>query len=213
MVERIQTKIENRKIKVLLGLLFLAICFNSFLFRDGSSSSQKLANPIEFIKEKVVISLSHEQAKVEGIYFFYNSSEEAQNINMLYPFHKDNDHPYPHSIEVWEVNSDSLEKLPWARGTNDICWQARFLPNETKKIKVEYEQSLKTRSFTYILTSTKKWRKPIKESNFIVKVPTYFKNVLLSYPTNRVEKKDNLIFHFINKKDFMPQKDLIVNWD
>jgi len=212
MLERIKRKIENNKIEIISGLLFLIVCFNSYQFSLGSSPCENLANPIQFVKENVVISLSHEKAKVEGIYFFYNSSEEAQNINMLYPLHKDNDHPYPHSIEVWEVNSDSLTKLPWAKGTNDICWQARFLPKEAKKIKVEYEQRLKTKDFIYILTSTKKWRKPIKEARFVVKVPTYFENVQFSFPANRIEKKDNLISYFIDNKDFVPQKELIIEW-
>lgn len=213
MLERIKSKIKSNKIEIISGLLFLLVCFNSVPFSLGSSSSENLANPIEFIKEKVVILLLHEKARVEGIYFFHNSSEKAQKINILYPFHRDKDHPYPHSIEIWELNSDSLKTLQWARGTNDICWEMRFLAKEIKKIKVQYVQSIKKKSFTYILTSTKKWRKPIKESNFTVKVPTYFKNVQLSYPANRIGKKDDLIFHFINKKDFMPQKDLIVNWD
>jgi len=213
MLKKIYKTIEHSKKQAFATLSLLAICFNLILLGHSFSSSQDLENPKEFIKEKVVISLSQKEAKVEGSYSFYNTSEKAQRINILYPFPRDNNYPYPHSIEVWELNSDSTEKLPWAKGTYDICWEIRFSPKQTKRIKVEYDQRIETKSFKYILTSTEKWEKPLKESNLIVQVPTYFKNVQLSYPVQRIEKKKSLIYYSINKKDFMPQKDLIVNWD
>ncbi len=79
--------------------------------------------------------------------------------------------------------------------------------------EVRYRQNLNQNQARYILTTLRKWNKPIEEAVFIVNVPEDFKDIQLSYPADSVCEVETRRNYFITKRNFGGEKDLIISWE
>jgi len=77
---------------------------------------------------------------------------------------------------------------------------------------VNYIQELKINKFEYILTSTQNWGKPLSSASFNVFIDSDIGLKSISYkPDIREILKGKQVYR-INKEDFFPIKNLIIEW-
>ena len=64
----------------------------------------------------------------------------------------------------------------------------------------------------YILTSTGAWGRPLQSGEYRVRWPATLAGVRVSYPGHD-ETKDGWTTRSFERKDFQPDRDLVVGWD
>jgi hypothetical protein len=88
----------------------------------------------------------------------------------------------------------------------------QFRPGAEDSFFAYYRQPLKTNSATYIVTTTRKWKRPIDLARFRVTVPARLADVKLTYKPDSVKKADSTTSYFFTRKRFYPDKDVTVTW-
>jgi len=144
------------------------------------------------------------KVSISADYYFKNPSNQTKSALIFYPFPIDEYHYYPDSILVLG--------LDYTKNDSGVNFIMRFKPNAGDTLKVFYRQKLKDNQARYILTTTKQWQRPLKQAKFIIDVLENFTNLQLSYKPDSIIRRNNRVLYYIAKKNFMPNKDLIINW-
>jgi hypothetical protein len=159
---------------------------------------------LEFTSERIEMSVRGNVLTIHGIYHFTNPNPEPVRVTMFYPFPIDATHPFPYAIRV--------KPIAYRKVKDGITWTVEAGPNGKPTVDVVYSQRCLDRSAKYILTTTQAWGQALKQAEFIVRVPSSFKEVTLSYsPDSLKEIKGEQVF-YLTRKDFLPEKDLEVRW-
>ncbi len=158
--------------------------------------------PIDFYKEQVNIEISTEQAKVTGEYFFKNQTSEAKKITFYYPFPVDSIQLYPSLI---------LLDFPFTKDTSGLEFVLSIGSKAKERFKITYVQPLKAQCFRYITTTTREWKRPIKEAKFIIIAPGDL-DLKINYRVTKSVMRGGIIEHMIVRKHFYPETDLMITW-
>jgi len=179
----------------LLKTSILALCLAGTAWAGGM---------VEFTSELIEMSVRGNTLTIHGIYHFTNQNPEAVRVVMLYPFPVNATHPFPHAIRV--------KPIAYRKVKDGITWTVEAGPNGKPTVEVVYSQRCLERSAKYILTTTQAWGQALKQAEFIVRVPSSFKEVTLSYSPDSVKGIKGEQVFYLTKKDFLPEKDLEVRW-
>jgi hypothetical protein len=150
------------------------------------------------------MSIDSGRVAVSGTYYFKNLTNQTKTAKIFYPFPIDEYHYYPDLILV--------SGFDYTKTDSGISFIMKFKPLSLESLAVFYEQRLTNTQARYILTTTQRWQNPLVKARFIINVPENFTAIQLAYPPDSSIKKDNRIYYYIMKKNFMPKKDLIVTW-
>lgn len=151
--------------------------------------------------------------EVRGMYHFQCSAKQPLVASLFYPFPLDSNHLYPDSIEIGQHG--------FQRQDSGVSFRMRFRPGAEDSFFAYYRQPLKLNSATYIVTTTRKWKRPIDLARFRVTVPAGFKDVSLTFkpdsvvrcPTGAVgAESDTTVSYFFTRRKFFPDRDVIVTW-
>jgi hypothetical protein len=162
------------------------------------------ASPIHFAREEIAMDVRPSTLEVRGMYHFTCSSKEPLMASVFYPFPLDSTLAYPDSIEI--------RQHAFQRQDSGVAFRMRFRPEAEDSFFAYYRQPLKTNSATYIVTTTRKWKRPIDLARFRVTVPTGFKDVSLSFKPDSIKQSDSTTAYFFTRKRFYPDKDVTVTW-
>lgn len=173
----------------------------------GCKKSKPLPYPVEFFKEKVIINIDSSSVFVEGLYWFRNLSKDSLSLPTFFPFPVDSTHLYPDFIYLFQNRA-----LPFLKSDTGIYFKIMMEPKSEVLFKVYYHQKIKEPSAQYIITTLKKWKKPIQKADFIITLPKDFPSINLSYPPDSIRERNNKKYYFITKKNFMPEKDILIHW-
>ena len=180
-------------------------------------------SPVHFAREEIAMDVRPGTLEVRGMYHFTCSAREPLVASVFYPFPLDSTHLYPESIELRtsnanrqsadsEVRSSALELRTFIRQDSGVAFRMRFRPEAEDSFFAYYRQPLKTNSATYIVTTTRKWKRPIDQAQFRVTVPASFEQVNLTYEPDSVARTDSTVLYFFARKRFYPDKDVTVTW-
>ena len=159
---------------------------------------------VEFTSERIEMNVRGNTLTIHGTYHFTNPNPEPVRVAMFYPFPIDATHPFPHAIRV--------KPIAYRKVKDGITWTVEAGPHAKPTVDVVYSQRCLDRSAKYILTTTQAWGKALKQAEFIVRVPSSFKEVTLSYsPDSLKEIKGEQVF-YLTRKEFLPEKDMEVWW-
>ena len=158
--------------------------------------------PIDFFKEDVTIEILDEKVKVTGVYFFENLTQVGKRIKFYYPFPVDSNHYFPDTISI---------AYPFEKDSGGIYFSLSLRPNSIDSFKITYEQRIEEAFFRYITTTTKVWKRPIKEANFTIIAPETL-SVRANYAFSARTSIDEYLHYFIQIKDFFPEEDLVIEW-
>lgn len=160
------------------------------------------APPIDFFKEDVTIEIVNGRAKVTGVYYFRNLTNIGKRIRFYYPFPVDSNHHFPDVISI---------DFPYTKDSAGIYFSLSMRPNSVGSFKVVYEQRIERPYFKYITTTTKLWKRPIKEARFTVVVPETL-SISANYAFTEPKRIDENLCYCIPVNNFFPVEDLIISW-
>lgn len=160
------------------------------------------APPIDFFKEDVIIEVRGARVRVTGIYFFENLTEIGKRIKFYYPFPVDSSHHFPDTISIG---------YPFERDSAGIYFSLSLRPNSIDSFVITYEQQIEEPFFRYITTTTRAWKRPVKEANFTIITPETLA-INANYVFSKPKKIDGNLHYLIPINNFSPEEDLIIRW-
>jgi len=161
-------------------------------------------SPVHFAREEIAMDVRPGTLELRGMYHFTCSAKQPLVASLFYPFPLDSTHLYPDSIEIRQHG--------FQRQDSGVSFRMQFRPGAEDSFFAYYRQPLKASSATYIVTTTRKWKRPIDLARFRVSVPASFKDVKLTFKADSVTRSDSTLSYFFTRKKFFPNKDVIVTW-
>jgi hypothetical protein len=180
-----------------------------------STEGEPLGRGVDFVYEKIILEIEPRELTVTGLYRFQNRFPFEVTLPMLYPFPVDEYQDFPHQISAKRITAEEEQPLEfaWRRGYNAIRLDLPAGGQSSAEMLVSYTQKLKGKQARYILTTTKAWGKPLKSADYELILQENLKISSISFPFDRAENIAGRRFYFSHKEDFMPEMDLIVEWD
>jgi hypothetical protein len=165
----------------------------------------------QFVREEISIRVHGSYCTLDGRYEFKNTQNDAALWPIFYPLLSTVAIPLADSIRIYDA--DTAEPLPFESGSNGVSFSIPMPPLGSKTIQITYRQRTPKERMEYILTTTKKWGKPLERATFRVIVPDSLRLTHISIPYDSLMKRGHDVEHLIRKKAFMPRSDLVVKWE
>ncbi len=173
-------------------------------------TSRLFSQSIDFFQEEIDINVNDNNCTVTGKYYFKNLSSKGIKKSLYYPFFIDTNSLYPDSITV--IDFAKNENIDFRKSKKGVFFSVFVEPKSVSIIEVFYKQKTLSNKMEYILTTTKVWGKPLEFAKFKIKIPKKYKLKHISYKYDKnLEQKEHNIYK-ITKKDFLPEKNLIIKW-
>jgi hypothetical protein len=182
--------------------LFLIILFLLSLKVSGQE--------IEFFREDLTFQLDTSLFIVDGDYYFRNTARKPAFMTFWYPIPNPDKDTRLDSALIFDFTKN-IFLTPEKRSDSGFYFKLTFSGNEIKKVKIFYRQSHNGRQASYILTTTKYWKKPLEEANY--SLITDKQGIIIDSLSYQPDKSfiagDNVIFEW-KRKNLMPEKDFTV---
>jgi hypothetical protein len=169
-----------------------------------------ISQPLNFYKEKIVIDVQEYFCNLSCNYFFVNNDSLISNTTILYPFIVNDSLPFPQKISVKNENDNTF--LKFVKEPMGILFQIHVQPKDTVVITVDFTQQTPYKMMEYILTTTSEWKMPLKEADYIIKLHENLQLVSSSLGYDSTKTDNKLSYFYLHKKNFMPDKNLLINW-
>lgn len=183
-------------------LLFIFLFFNII-----NVSSQN----IEFYREDLTFKIEKNYFSVDGLYYFCNVTDKNQKINILYPFPADS--TYGNIDSIFVLLNDSIPIEFYKKENKGIFFYIKVNKYGTTKYRIKYRQKIKANKAEYILITTQSWKKPFEIVNYKLIVSNNIKITDISYKTDSIKNSATNTFYYWQKKDFMPDKNMIIKFE
>jgi hypothetical protein len=139
---------------------------------------------------------------INGIFSFYNNSNEIVNQQIIFPFAvKVN---MIDSIRVIDLNSS--EMIHYSFLEDAISFDLKFLPRDTFDINIYYRQKTSYKN-TYIITTTKLWGDPLDKAIYSLTTPKEITINSFSYSPDSIRQVDDKNIYYWEEYHFSPQYD------
>jgi hypothetical protein len=162
-----------------------------------------------FVGEDVTITLEPGRARVAGVYRFHNPDDKPHTLGVRYPFVRGRDLGEPANVVILD---GAGEALPYGWKSGDAAFELTVPPGEDAALTVTFEQEFRGAEYTYILTSTRKWHRPIDEARFTVEAPAQFAPLACPYDWEEVPAAAGLVRYELRREGFYPDVDLRIHW-
>lgn len=145
------------------------------------------AQPLDFFRETIQITVKDSSCVLSGMYYFRNTGEAPIRRMMFYPFPVSEGFPYPDSVEVVNLSND--EKTPFKKTEKGGYFPIKISSKDTTIYRIIYHQQTPSNKMEYILTTTKHWRKPFEQAEYVLKMPVKYELLFTSIKFD--EEQDN----------------------
>jgi hypothetical protein len=180
----------------------------------GVDQSAPIGFPLRFHSELIRLYIGNDSLEVDGLYQFISEDSSSGNSWLFYPF--------PVDSLLGGARMVRLEARDPAAGWADIPFRESSEPRgaywhvplgiaDTLDIRAVYRQALLADYARYIVTSTKAWREPLSWARFEIHLPAGAKPETFSFPFVRQES-DGKVFYSYEAFDFLPDRDITVEW-
>lgn len=191
-------------------LIPISIIGMSSLIAYSLISYYSKPSPVEFSREDVSIYIFEDYVQVEGTYTFRNPSLEPEKVKTTYPLIIDDQIGEPYSISLLD---DTGDEIPYREVDRGIQFEYEMPPGEHKDIHITYKQPYTSNEYTYILTSTQTWGKPLQVARFTVNTAGSLGELNSNYPFSKVSEKELFSQYFYQTQDFYPDRELELSWE
>ena len=140
-------------------------------------------NSVSFFEEHIDFKLDSKFFSINGIYSFYNNSNEIVNQKIIFPF---------------AVKYSYME--------NAISFDLNLLPKDTLDINIFYRQKTFIKN-TYIITTTRIWGKSLDKAIYTLTIPKKMSINSFSYIPDSISIVDDKKLYIWEKYRFLPQFD------
>lgn len=174
-----------------------------FLFSGG------VCQTVNFFRENLTFVLEDGMFSVSGEYFFSSSSLKPVRTILFYPVVDFEKSVSKKSIVVFDVKKERFVDIKkWdSRG---FAFPLYIGAGDTAVYHIEYSQALASDTARYILTSTKMWKKPLKEAFYRLVVRDGIWVRSFSFEPDTMYEVGNARVYEWKRSFFMPKKDFIV---
>jgi len=183
-----------------VGILFVIL--TGVLFFGG------FIPKIIFVSETVHLNVDKEYLNAEVKFRYKNRFPIPLTQGFSIPTPRDEGLQEPQYIMVGELRESSESPgnlLPVSYLGGLPRFQARFGPREEKTIQVHYSQKHDRKKVKYLLTTTRKWRRPLESGRYVLTLDSV-EMIHSNYP---LERLDDASFAF-ERQNFMPSEDWII---
>lgn len=163
-----------------------------------------------FKAERVELTLEPGKLKVLGVYTFSNPGVRPWRGRIGYPVLVDEGQTPPRHVTL-----EGEAPLPVRCREPRRCAAVLSLSlpaRGSRTLRLRYEQRLTGRRAAYLLTTARRWRRPLDHADLVVRVPAAWTGVTLSYPGARSKVEGAHRVLRFSRQGFVPQKELIVTW-
>jgi hypothetical protein len=170
--------------------------------------------PLAFDAETVRLFVEGDSLRVEGLYQLSCRQSSPEPLSLLYPYPADSLMGGAHTtlLECRAVNGDwqslpfdETSRLPAAR------WRIPRDLGPTLEVRTVYRQALHSHHARYIVTTTAAWGRPLHTARFEIHLPAGVQPTFFSYPFTPAPEIGPNCFTY-EAKNFLPEKDVIVEW-
>ena len=180
--------------------LFLLAFFLALPFLTG------ILPIVRFTEEQIDIRIFPDHVVMQGTYVYQNPFPFPVVQGLSVPFPIDSDHPTP-----IQLLTRQLDPEPKSLKTRYLLGRHRFnvffKANERIQIAVEYRQQTPQQNATYLLTTTRPWKHPLRKGLYRL-LP---QQVAVTGSNYALESSG--IDHFkFERQHFMPQDDWYFSW-
>jgi len=166
-------------------------------------------NP-RFVREDVTITLEAERAGVDGFYRFHNPGDKPRTLRLRYPFARGPQLGEPGNVVV---RDEAGAALPFTWEHKQIAFDVTIPPQGDAVVEVSYEQPCRGGNFTYIVTTTRRWRRPIDVAHFVVEAPAALAPIKSSYEFEETAAGEDSVRYEFRRENFYPDVDLHLYWE
>jgi hypothetical protein len=174
---------------------------------------------VRFVAERVVLEMRAQSVAVAGRYTFTNSSGRWWRGRIGYPVYVSKDQPAPKQV-IWHRSRDGLTdrraetvKLDVSCRRPNRCgaiFALSLAPRQKRVVRLSYRQPLARPQAIYLLSTARRWGRPLERAELIVRVPDQWKKVHVSHRPNTVTKEGRQRVYRILRTHFVPQRELTV---
>ena len=175
-----------------------------------ATASPPQSTGLQFVAEKVELTIGDGQLEVVGHYTFRPSGQRAWRGRIGYPIFVTAEQPAPAQVLL------AGDKLPVRCREQSRCAAVIALElqlGESRTISLHYQQKLAGRRATYLLMSALRWQRPLDRATLVVRVPAAWPGVSLSYPPDQEQVDGDWRVLRLTRRDFAPDQDLVVTWE
>ena len=168
------------------------------------------AQPLHFAAEKISISVDGGQCRLSGEYHFRNPGPTPVETGLFYPFAIRNDQPFPDSILVEDVLARG--PITYSRLDSGVVFLVRVPPLSTRIYRVSFQQKTHKSRFEYILTTTRKWPKPVGWAEFVISLARDLMLYRINTPAKESVQNNGARMYRIQRTDFLSDQNLVIQW-
>lgn len=180
--------------------LFLLVFFLTLPFLTG------ILPIVRFTEEQIDIRVFPDHVVMQGTYVYQNPFPFPVVQGLSVPFPIDSDHPTPIQLSARQLNP-----IPKPLETRYLLGRHRFnvffKANQRLLISVEYRQQTPQQNATYLLSTTRPWKHPLREGLYRL-MP---QQVVITDSNYALDSSGNDHFKF-KRQHFMPQDDWHFSW-
>jgi hypothetical protein len=163
----------------------------------------------KFTDEEVTITLSPDKVRTRGVYTFFNPADDETKLTLAYPFGA-GDGLGPAENVV--VSDEAGLNIPFAWVDGEISFDVAVPAGGRADVAVSFEQRRAADNFTYIVTTTRQWRRPLERARFVVDAPASFGPVASTYPLERLADDGAVVKYGLTRENFYPEEELTLSW-
>jgi len=171
------------------------------------------APPVHFYQEYVIIEPSARGCRVDGLYFMRNLSDRPLEMVVEYPFPVGGPFNYPYQIFIDDVSDEGEQSIGFVQTEESVTFTLRFEPEGERRFRARYAQQVRGGRATYIVTTTRRWERPIDLAEFEIRIPPDLENATISLEPDRTESRRDTTVYFISRTDFYPEENIVIRWD
>jgi hypothetical protein len=167
------------------------------------------ATSCTFAAEEVTITLSPRTARVRGVYTFCNAGAEDASLAVTYPFAAADGLGAPENVAVCD---EAGLAVPFAWFGDEISFDVEVPAGGRADVVVAFEQRCAADRFTYLVTTTREWGRPLERARFIVETSASLGPVASTYPLERVADDGATVKYGFTRENFYPEEELTLSW-
>jgi len=168
---------------------------------------------IRFDRERIEVWVAPGQVQVTGLYHYRNPSYLPALLSLGVPFPVDADHPQPTACALSDADTQGDALQPIFPGTKhgELRFRVLLMPREERWIRLDYVQASRVPRATYILRTTRGWRRPLEAGNYILHLCPGLELASSSYPV-AAEREGRTMTYSFARNNFYPDEDWVFSW-
>jgi hypothetical protein len=113
-------------------------------------------------------------------------------------------------LKVFDVNNDiGLNEFKRSR----VSKASTLPPEKTEKVHIYFKQPAVDKNFTYILSSTRSWNKPLDKARFTINTNSDINGLNFSYPFELTPSENENYNYIFTANKFYPETELELSWE